>query len=72
MAMIIPVRHANILKINSYTSFGIMATIRFRDEPAPEIGELVQREGHLYKITGVVKEEEKQEGDIWNCKLEKI
>jgi hypothetical protein len=71
--MLTPARPANILKINSYTSFGIMATIKFKDEILPQIGERVQQEGNLYKITGVVAEpvSAQQEG-VWDCKLEKL
>lgn len=68
--MLVPVRSANILKINSYTSFGIMATVKFKDEASPQLGERIQKEGDLYKITGVLPEGEKE--GVWKCRLEKV
>ncbi|WP_147243310.1 hypothetical protein [Chitinophaga flava] len=70
--MLMPVRPANILKINSYTSFGIMATIKFKDEASPQLGERVQKEGDLYKITGVIPGAASEHDGIWDCRLEKL
>ncbi|NSL87085.1 hypothetical protein [Chitinophaga solisilvae] len=72
-AMLMPVRSASILKFNSYTSFGIMATIKFKDEVSPKVGERVQQAGDLYKITGVVETPViMQPQGVWDCKLEKL
>ncbi|SKA30334.1 hypothetical protein SAMN04488128_103276 [Chitinophaga eiseniae] len=80
--MLTPVRPASILKINSYTSFGIMATVQFKDDGCPQPGDRIQREeGSLYKITGVLPENnaEQETGQlkplpkrIWDCRLEKL
>ncbi|QJB30514.1 hypothetical protein HF324_03740 [Chitinophaga oryzae] len=79
--MLTPVRPASILKINSYTSFGIMATVQFKDDGCPQPGDRIQREeGSLYKITGVLPEKstEKETGQlepakrVWDCRLEKL
>ncbi|MBC9929350.1 hypothetical protein [Chitinophaga qingshengii] len=75
--LLTPVRPASILKINSYTSHGIMATVQFKDNSCPQLGERIQREGDLYKITGIIPETE-PEADagkverVWACRLEKL
>ncbi|WP_143306316.1 hypothetical protein [Chitinophaga vietnamensis] len=70
------IRSADILKFNSYKSYGIMALVQFKDEGLPQIGERIMQEGSTYKITGVVNDKPapaapRNEG-IWECKLEKI
>ncbi|MBV8251492.1 MAG: hypothetical protein JO154_02710 [Chitinophaga sp.] len=65
-------RSADIVKINSYKSFGIMATVQFNDAGAPQVGERIQQEGDTYKIKGVVIESPLQHNHVWECKLEKI
>ncbi|NML38586.1 hypothetical protein HHL17_15365 [Chitinophaga sp. G-6-1-13] len=73
--LLTPVRPASILKINSYTSFGIMATVQFKDDACPQLGERIQKEGSLYKITGVLPENDPQQENqqrVWDCRLEKI
>lgn len=78
--LLTPVRPASILKINSYTSFGIMATVQFKDGACPQLGERIQREeGSLYKITGVLPDNSPQNENrnenrqkVWDCRLEKL
>ncbi|SHM64490.1 hypothetical protein SAMN05444266_109313 [Chitinophaga jiangningensis] len=65
-------RSAAIVKINSYKSFGIMATVRFNDAGIPQVGDQIQQEGHTYKIKGVISESPQQHDQVWECKLEKI
>lgn len=72
--LLLPVRSASIVKIHSYKSFGIIATIRFKDEQTPRIGDRLHEEGNIYQITGVVTPDpvEVQPKDTWDCRLVKI
>ncbi|MFB6457021.1 hypothetical protein ACE38W_17250 [Chitinophaga sp. Hz27] len=65
-------RSAAILKFNSYKSFGIMATIRFNDTGAPNVGDQIEQEGNTYRIKGVIVESPLQHDQVWECKLEKM
>ncbi|NIG54582.1 hypothetical protein [Chitinophaga sp. Cy-1792] len=65
-------RSAAIIKINSYKSFGIMATIRFNDAGAPNVGDQIKQEGDTYRIKGVIVESPLQHDQVWECKLEKM
>ncbi|MFY0256069.1 hypothetical protein ACDQ55_19190 [Chitinophaga sp. 30R24] len=69
-----PVRSANILKIHSYRSFGILATVRFKDEQVPHIGDRLHEGGNIYEITGVVDTDPALEhpNNTWDCRLVKI
>ena len=73
-ALLLPVRSANIVKIHSYKSFGIIATIRFKDDFTPQIGDRLHEEGNIYRITGVVTPDAapEQPKDTWDCRLVKI
>lgn len=71
---LLPVRSANIVKIRSYKSFGIIATIRFKDDLTPQIGDRLHEEGNIYQITGVVTPDSatEQPKDTWDCRLVKV
>lgn len=72
--LLLPVRSASIVKIHSYKSFGIIATIRFKEELTPQIGDRLHEEGNIYQITGVVTPDpvKEQPKDTWDCRLVKI
>ncbi|RFS26828.1 hypothetical protein DVR12_03315 [Chitinophaga silvatica] len=71
--MFLPVRSASIIKIHSYKSFGILATIRFKDEAVPKIGDRVCEQGSIYEITGVVSpDQEKLPIGQWDCRIVKV
>ncbi|MDR6571194.1 hypothetical protein SAMN05660461_0411 [Chitinophaga ginsengisegetis] len=72
--LLLPVRSASIVKIHSYKSFGIIATIRFKEELTPQIGDRLHEEGNIYQITGVVTPDPvpEQPKDTWDCRLVKI
>lgn len=73
--LLLPVRSANIVKIHSYKSFGIIATIRFKYDLTPQIGDRLTEEGNIYQITGVVTPDTVQPSkpkDTWDCRLIKI
>jgi hypothetical protein len=72
--LLVPVRSASIVKIHSYKSFGIIATIRFQDEQTPQIGDRLHEEGNIYRITGVVTPDpvKEQPKDTWDCRLVKL
>lgn len=72
--LLLPVRSANIVKIHSYKSFGIIATIRFKDDLTPQIGDRLHEEGNIYQITGVVTPDAvpEQPKDTWDCRLVKV
>ncbi|MEC5144046.1 hypothetical protein [Chitinophaga sp. 212800010-3] len=72
--MFVPIRSASIIKILSYKSAGILATIRFKDELSPQIGDRLLEEGALYEITGVVVPDIAKErpADTWDCRIVKI
>ncbi|MEZ2442671.1 hypothetical protein AB6805_13195 [Chitinophaga sp. RCC_12] len=72
--LLLPVRSASIIKIHSYKSFGIIATIRFKYDLTPQIGDRLHEEGNIYQITGVVTPDPVQEQpkDTWDCRLVKI
>jgi hypothetical protein len=72
--LLVPVRSANIVKIHSYKSFGIIATIRFKEDRTPQIGDRLHEEGNIYQITGVVAPDTVQEQprDTWDCRLVKV
>ncbi|NLR60628.1 hypothetical protein HGH93_21135 [Chitinophaga polysaccharea] len=74
VAFMTPVRSANILKIRSYKSFGILATIRFKDSMTPQVGDRLHEEGNIYQITGVVTPDpvREQPKDTWDCRLVKM
>ena len=67
-----PVRPANIVKIHSYKSYGILATIRFKDEKVPSVGERLCEQGNIYEITGVVAGQENPGPYTWDCRLVKV
>lgn len=71
--MFLPVRSASIIRIRSYKSFGILATIRFKDEKVPKIGDRLCEQGNIYEITGVVTPDQAvQLADTWDCRLVKV
>ncbi|PSL45493.1 hypothetical protein CLV51_104197 [Chitinophaga niastensis] len=72
--LLLPVRPASIVKIHSYKSFGIIATVRFQYDLTPQIGDRLHEDGNIYKITGVVFSDSKQEQpkETWDCRLVKI
>lgn len=72
--LLLPVRSANIIKIHSYKSFGIIATIRFKYDLTPQIGDRLHEEGNIYQITGVVTPDpvKEQPKDTWDCRLVKM
>jgi hypothetical protein len=72
--LLLPVRPASIVKIHSYKSFGIIATVRFQYDLTPQIGDRLHEDGNIYKITGVVFSDASQEQPkgTWDCRLVKI
>ncbi|MDQ0107579.1 hypothetical protein J2T02_002698 [Chitinophaga terrae (ex Kim and Jung 2007)] len=71
--MFLPVRSASIIRIRSYKSFGILATIRFKDEKAPKVGDRLCEQGSIYQITGVVAPDQSaQVTGTWDCRLVKV
>lgn len=71
-------REVRVLSMDTYRPVGIMATIAFIDEQVPQIGDVIEFEGVIYRIKGVVVSSSSQriannlDNEIYDCNLDRV
>lgn len=48
------IRKVEIVKMENYPSFGIIATVKFLDNKLPAVGDVLEFEEERYSINGIV------------------